>query len=316
MHPKAKNYLLILLAASTAASAYLAWQQSQRLNALQAQLLKSASVAIAPITRQKHAEPPLPRDEDSAQPTQTVGEKPHSKAGEPGKPKQSPNGGRPDFASLMTNPDFAKAISLQQRAGLDERYTDLFKMLQLSPTDLEKFKSLLVERQTARMDVVASAREQGLNPKGNREDLQKLTLDAQAEVDASIKAALGDSDFNRYQNYDATLPQRNQVSQLDQRLSYSGTPLNRNQIEFLVSAITPPATIANAAAQSRADAHRSDGNRNTVSITDAVIQQAQSVLTVEQLAALKQIQSEQQARQTIRDMMRPPTNSGSSTPSK
>jgi hypothetical protein len=206
----------------------------------------------------------------------------------------------------MANPEFAKAITLQQRAALDERYANLFKTLQLSPAELEKFKNLLIERQTARLDVVASARDLGLNPKGNREDLQKLTLEAQAEVDASIKAELGDSVYSRYKNYDASLPQRNQVGQLDQRLSYSGSPLNPSQTEFLVAALTP--SSESPTTPSAGYPNRWEGERNAVSITD--------VLTAEQLAALKQIQAEQQARQKIRDMMRPPANGATPTPRK
>ena len=316
MSPKAKNYLLVLLTATTVTSGYLAWQQSLRLGALQTELLKVASIPAKAKTRPQSAEPAKLREETSEEPTPTLGEKPPAKLEKAAKNSPGPEGGRPDFSTLMANPDFAKAITLQQRAALDERYANLFKALQLPPAELEKFKTLLVERQTARMDVMASARDQGLNPKGNREDLQKLTLQAQAEVDASIKAELGDSVYSRYKKYDATLPQRNQVNQLDQRLSYSGSPLTQGQAEFLVTALTPTASSTSPTTPPTGDSNRWEGNRNTVIISDAVIQQAQSVLTVEQLEALKQIQTEQQARQKIRDMMRPNSNGTTPTPRK
>jgi hypothetical protein len=305
MHPKAKNYLLIFLALTSVSTGYLAWQQTQRLNALMDGLIKTASTDASAKKRLATTETATP----SLKPTEKAAEKGDEKVADQkdkeAKPKKGPNDGRPDFATLMANPEFAKAVTLQQRAGLDERYANLFKMLKLSPAELETFKNLLVERQAARMDVMTSARDQGVNLKTSREDLQKLTRDAQAEVDASIKAAIGEADFNQYRNYDKTLPQRDQVSQLDQRLSYSGAPLTSAQTEFLVAALTPPVSAPPAPAD---DFNHWDGNRNGPSITDAVIQQAQSVLTAEQLTALKQIQAEQQARQKIRDMMRPPAN--------
>ena len=137
----------------------------------------------------------------------------------------------------MANPEFAKAMSLQQHAALDNRYAALFKQLDLSPAELERFKNLLVERQNSRMDVINAARENGLNPRENRDEINKLVSEAQAEVDANIKAALGEARFNQYQNYDATQSQRNLVSQLDQRLSYSSTQLNTTQSQFLVTAL-------------------------------------------------------------------------------
>jgi len=152
--PTVKNYLLVFLTATTVTSGYLAWQQSQRLDALKSELLKVASIPAKAQSRHQSAEPPTLHEEIPGETTHTPRETPNAKSEKTAKPKQSSEGGRPDFSTLMANPEFAKAINLQQRAALDERYAKLFKALQLPPAELEKFKNLLVERQTARMDVL------------------------------------------------------------------------------------------------------------------------------------------------------------------
>jgi hypothetical protein len=148
---------------------------------------------------------------------------------------------------------------------------------------------------------MAASRENGLNPRENRDELNKLVAEAQAEVDAGIRSALGEAVFKEYQSFETTQPQRTVVNQLDQRLSYSAAPLNATQSEFLVAALAaaqaPPAEQAG-------PGNWAGGSRAT--ITDAVIRQAQSVLTADQLSALQQLQAEQKAVQHIREMMRAP----------
>ncbi|MCS6242994.1 MAG: hypothetical protein H2172_03930 [Opitutus sp.] len=306
MHPKAKNYLIILLTAATACSGYLAWQQSQRLAVLQDELLKAFPAKTArkerpaPIT----AELPMP----ASKTVTTAAIVPAAPPEEAAKPNQKRSNARPDFTALMANPEFAQAMSLQQRGSLDGRYADLFEKLKLAPAELEKLKTLLIERQTTRMDVMTSARAQGLDPRANSGELRKLTASAQAEVDDSIKTSLGESVYAQFQAYENTQPQRGLVSQLDQRLSYTGTPLNANQTEFLVKALA--ASPGNTAT---ADALGGFGNRPSATLSDAIIQQAQSVLTPDQVAALKQLQAEQMAQKKMHDLMRNPPGSGTAT---
>jgi hypothetical protein len=299
MPSKVKNYLIILLALATVTSGLIAFSQSRRLAALEADLAKTsaATAAVKPRFAPVAAEfTPRPA-EQSATPAEV----------DPAVPAEAPparenrGNNRINFAALMANPEFAAAMTVQQRAALDARYADLFKKLNLPPDQLEKFKSLLVERQNVRMDVMVAARESGLNPRENREELRKMTDEAQAEVDAAIKTSLGESVYHAYQDYDATQPQRSLVNQLDQRLGYTSTPLNVTQSDFLVNALAATGT----AEQGGGPGNWGGGGSRAV-ITDEVIQQARSVLTPAQVSALQQLQTEQQAQQKVREMMRPP----------
>ena len=309
MSTKAKNYLLVLLAASTFSAGLVAWNQHQQLAALQADLLKATAEAKAvkpkpaPIAAAFTApapaapaegEPAAPADDAAAQ------------------QRQRNNNGRPNFAALMANPAFVQAMTLQQRAALDGHYADLFKKLNLSPDQLDKFKSLLVERVAARFDVMNAARESGLNNRDNRDEIKKLTADAQAEVDSSIKSALGETAFNQYQAYDATQSQRGLVTQLDQRLSYSSSPLTSAQNDFLVNALYASSSATPAAMTDGGPGGNWAGGRNnsTVPITDTVIEQAKSVLTPDQVTALQQLQAEQKNEQKIRDLVKANSTNG------
>jgi len=230
-----------------------------------------------------------------------------------GRTRGGPGGPGGRFAEIMNNPEIQKLMALQQKASLDGRYAALFKQLNLNPADLEKFKNMLVEKQSALADVMAAARTEGLNPRTNRDEIQQLVQSAQNEVDANIRATLGDSAFNQYKDFETTQPQRAVVSQLDQRLSYSSTPLSDSQSAQLVS-ILAATSPSDASANGNGGGIRSLvtasfggvsvlGGNNT-KITDAAITQAQGVLSAPQVAALQSLQQEQQAAAALSQQMR------------
>jgi hypothetical protein len=201
------------------------------------------------------------------------------------------------MAGWRNSPEAQRLMAIQRRSSLDGRYAALFKKLNLSPADLEKFKSLLVDKQSAPMDVMNAAREQGLNPRENREQIQALIRNFEAETDAAIRATLGEAAYQQYQQYEQTGPQRGMVSQLEQRLSYSRTPLYGNQSEQLVNVLA---------------ASNGTGGRGRVTITDAVIAQSEGFLSAPQVEALRQLQQEQLSQAELRRQMEQTrrTNSG------
>ena len=300
MHPRANNYLIILLAFATATAGTIAWQQHQQLKSLQADLL----TARHPSHKSTTPKPPAPIDSPAA----ASAPKPADEAAAPADAAaaNTRRNNRPNFTALMNNPEVVKTWNLQQRGQLDGRFAALFKQLNLSPVQLENLKNLLVERQSTAMEIFATARDKGLDPNANRTEIQKLVADSQSEVDQSIKAALGDTGYQQYQNYQNTQAQRAVVSQIDQRLSYSATPLTSSQSQFLVQALSTPTTGTATVDQNGGSPGGSPwgGNRGGVTITDTVIQQAQNVLMPDQVAALKQIQAEQQAQQKLGQLMR------------
>ena len=200
-------------------------------------------------------------------------------------------GGRvSDFQTLMEDPEFARMWNAQQRARLDGRYADLFRLLKLNPAELDRLKNLLVEKRNSFRDVMAAARSEGINMRENRDELRNLQAQAQAEIDASIRDLLGPAGFNQFQQYEQTLPQRNLVTQLDQRLSYSAAPLNDQQSEQLVKIL--------------AETSSNRSGRRGPEITDDAVNRAAAVLTPAQKAALQQLQTEQQMQRELQDRSR------------
>jgi hypothetical protein len=149
---------------------------------------------------------------------------------------------------LMAKPEVQALVSAQQKAAIEARYAALFKNLNLPPEQEAKLKSLLAERTTTMMDVASAARDQGINPRENPEAFRKLVTDAQNEINNSIKSVIGDSGFTQLQTYEQTMPQRNLVNELQQRLAHSGNNLSMVQEEQLVqilAANAPQRTTGN-----------------------------------------------------------------------
>ena len=156
-------------------------------------------------------------------------------------------GGLTNALSTLQKPEIQRALALQQKGQLDARYASLFKSLNLSPAQLDKFKNLLVERQTSAMDVFTAAREQGIDPRRDPEAFRSLLASTQADIDAGIKASIGEEGFKQYKSFEQTMPQRATTDQLSQRLSYTATPLTAAQSASMVQILSQTAPQRTAA---------------------------------------------------------------------
>ncbi|HPG18028.1 MAG TPA: hypothetical protein PK392_09460, partial [Opitutaceae bacterium] len=200
---------------------------------------------------------------------------------------------RAAMRELAKKPEYQQARQALGRGSVESRYAALFAKLKLSPEAAEKLKTLLAERRAAESDAREIAREQGLWGPENREKLQSVVAAAQAEVDNSILAAIGAEAYAEYQYYEQTLGARGVVNQLESRLQYSESPLSAAQAEQLVSAMAAGGT-----------AQVVPGPMGGTAITEGLLQQAQSVLSAEQVAALQQLKAEQEAQRKLAELHR------------
>lgn len=334
-----RSLLVLVFGLLAATSVFYAWQQQKSLRTarLAAESLEKERAELRrklwDSERRRHELEARQRAEgpgDAAAVAAAAGNAPEDASVAPAAfalPADAPTVGR--LFSLLDNPEAQRLMAVQQRSALDARYSALFRMLNLPPEQLEKFKDLLVEKRTAVADVMAAARSQGLTGRENRDELRQLVNDTQAEIDASIRAAVGETAFNQYQNFEQTQPQRAVVSQLEQRLSYSGTPLTPQQSEQLVQVLaanTPAAApkAGNPARTIRATASGSAGAMfftNPAPLNDQAVAQAATVLNPTQAQALQQLQQEQQAQAQLSQLLREQARarragggSGNSTP--
>ena len=310
-----KNYVIALLALTTLTGGAVAWNQYQELIKLRAAALTNDERAtwqkrLWDAEKRRHeletaladlqAKGGEGRDgpDDAAIPGEDNGRR--RRGGGPG-------GLGAAFLAMMEKPEIQKLMAQQQRGLLDARFAPLFKGLNLSPEQLDKFKNLLVEKQTAIADVLAAARAQGIDPRSDPQQFRQLISDTQAEVEANIKSTLGDAGYAQYQQYQQTLPQRNVVSQLEQSLSYTSTPLTSAQSDQLIQILASNSPTPTATGNTRASIMAGlgiGGPGQTTTITDAAITQSQSVLSAAQVSALQQLQQTQQVQQQLAQAMR------------
>lgn len=242
-----------------------------------------------------------------------------------------PGGSMPGPMVALESPDMRRLMAVGQKGQLDTRYAALFKALGLPSSQLEKLKQLLIDKQNVALDVMAAARSQGLTGPDSRGQIQTLMQQANAEMDGNLKGLLGDSGYQQYQQFERTQAQRGVVDQLATRLSYTDSPLAPQQAEQLIQllASTAPTTSAagdpgsagptrtmmfSASVGGPAGAIGAGPNPGTVinimagnngsQITPEAVTQAQNLLNPTQLAALQQLQAEQQAQQQMSQLMR------------
>lgn len=226
-----------------------------------------------------------------------------------------------DLLSAMADlPEFQQLIALQQRAKIDAKYAGLFKKLNLSPAQQQQLESLLADRQSAFADAMIAAHDQGLSGKDARQMAATVARATDKEIDGSIKSLLGQDGYKEYHNYERTMPQRETVTQLAQRLSYTSSPLTAHQQDQLVQTLATtvnPKPIRNANGTVTKPARQPTtvppvpglsgfgiASSSTAVITPAAINRAQNFLSPQQLTALQQMQQEQQAQQTLGNLIR------------
>ncbi len=247
-----------------------------------------------------------------------------------GKPTDGAPGGKRDedlelLSALADTPEFQKLLAVQQRGKMEEKYSGLFKRLQLAPDDLARVQRLLTDRESAFGDALLAARAQGLDGKQARQVASDVARASQKEITASLRTALGLEGFNQLQNFERTAPQRETVGQLAQRLSYTTAPLSEQQQNQLVRVLASgePKTDANGAVvlnkngtaktQPAASVGSLPGtvsgfglgaSTGTTLISNNVVTSAQSFLSPAQVSALQRLQQEQQAQQSIGNLLR------------
>ncbi len=311
-----KNLLIAALAIALAASGVFGWQQYRRAQNTVVVTANNDDLAKKLAASERHAADLEARiaalmsaPGPETPPTPPEGAVIAERRGAPGRDDGPNNARRAEMQALMNNPEVIRLMNEQQKAGLDNRYAALFKQLNLSPAQLEAFKNLLLEKQNAQRDVMMAARDSGLNPRESRDELRKLVQDANAETDAQIIAAIGQDKFNQYQNYNATSRQRAAVEQLDNVMSYAAAPLSESQSQALVQIMAQGANSGNDGGNNnggpRAFVAGNFGGGGRVTITDAMIAQAQSVLSPAQIKVLQDQQATQQNEQKLRELMRP-----------
>ena len=137
--------------------------------------------------------------------------------------------------ALQKNPRLQAGYLASERTNLALRYGPLLQRLGLTPDQTEKFNDLMAEHTARLLDLKLTARAQGIT----EPDQANATLIQQADerLSAAQLDLLGDAGYQQLQEYERTLPVREQAGMLAGALALTDTPLSTQQAEQITQII-------------------------------------------------------------------------------
>ncbi len=225
-----KNAALVLLGLTSAGSLLaLAWvlgrspEPDPRLAVLETELTE-AKRTIASLKREleRRAERPAP-------PPVAAAQAPAAPAAAPASPS------RAGLREMMNAPGMREAMERQQALQIDIAYARLFDQLQLSPQEREHFKKLLVERQKTQTELSLKLMDDTLTS-AQRQEIGEQIDRQRTAFDDTIRQFLNhDDDWQSFQHWEKTLPERSQYEMLGKGLfASSAEPLSAQQEQQLI----------------------------------------------------------------------------------
>src|SRR5882724_7152366 len=145
------------------------------------------------------------------------------------------------MAAMFKDPKMRDMIKSQQKAFMgpviDKQYSDLFKQLNMTSEQSATFKDLIQKKMLAGADAGFSMLDDSLDA-SQRADLAKQVKSQTDDFDNQIKDFLGDANYQSFQSYEKTVPDRMSVGQFNDQ--FAGTPnaLSGDQQNQLVQAMS------------------------------------------------------------------------------
>lgn len=220
------------------------------------------------------------------------------------------------MAKMFKDPAMRDMMKAQQKTALgpiiERQYADLFKQLNLSPEQSAAFKDLVMKKMFAGTDAGLSMMDDSLDP-SQRADLAKQVKAQSDEVDSEIKQFLGDNNYQAYQSYEKSVPDRMTMSQFSDQ--FAGTPnaLSPQQQNQMIQAMsdarnnftwTSGLNQQNLGANGDIGSMLSDDNiakftAEREQFDQQFLGKAQQILTPDQFAAYQQFQKQQREVQLM-----------------
>jgi hypothetical protein len=194
-----------------------------------------------------------------------------------------------------TNTEFQRAMLEAERIGLGVRYAPLYKNLNLSPEQVAKFEQRMAESMQHEVDIVAAAHAKGMSPADPA--LAKLGAQAKAEMEADLKAILGEAGLREFQFFDRTFGAREMVNGLSGNLVYVGAPLSIQQMNQLTQLLAEHSPNYQRGA-------RVPGRAQDV-VWDGLVEQAAAFLSPPQLDTLRAMSEQARAAKRAQELTEP-----------
>jgi hypothetical protein len=145
------------------------------------------------------------------------------------------------MAAMFKDPKMREMMKSQQKAVfgpmIQKQYSDLFKELNLTPDQAAAFKDLIEKKMLTGADAGFSMMDDSMDA-SQRADIAKQVKSQVDDVDNQIKQYLGDDNYQAFQSYEKTVPDRASVGQFND--AFAGTPnaLTSAQQDQLVQAMS------------------------------------------------------------------------------
>lgn len=214
------------------------------------------------------------------------------------------------MVAMFKDPKMREMMKSQQKAFIgpviNKQYGNLFKQLGLTQEQAESFKDLIGKKMLAGSDAGFSMLDDSLDA-SQRADLSKQIKSQTEDFDNQIKQFLGDDNYQAFQSYEKTVPDRMSVGQFGDQ--FAGTPnaLNAGQQDQLLQALsdarnnfkwTSGLNQQNPGMNGDMSSMLTDDNINRFvqereQFDDQFLSRAASILSPEQLAAYKDFQKTQ-----------------------
>jgi len=136
---------------------------------------------------------------------------------------------------MLKNPAMRDLLSQQQAVQIETGYARLFENLKLSAEDKAHFKMLLTERAKVEADLGLKLLDTNLSPQQRQQILAEAEKNKGAFDETIRKFLNDDGDWNSFQTYETTRPERTQYETMGRSVfSASGEPLNAQQEDQLI----------------------------------------------------------------------------------
>jgi hypothetical protein len=211
------------------------------------------------------------------------------------------------LGNMMKDPAMREMLREQQKVAINMMYAGLFKDLKLSPEEKDRLKDILTEAQMKNMENAQGIL--GGNKEGAGDGTQKRFEDGKKEVDAQIKALLGDERYAYYEDYQKNLGERMQVDQLKTQLAGQNLPLQDQQSAQLLQimkdekAAVPPIIPTDNTQFPSKDVFTAENLEKQIKWMEdynrRVLDRAGQVLTPEQLISYRAFQEQQSSMQKL-----------------
>jgi hypothetical protein len=211
------------------------------------------------------------------------------------------------LGKMMKDPAMREMMREQQKVAINMMYGGLFKEMNLSPEEKDKFKAILTDAQLKNIENAGEIF--GDKKDGALDDMQKLSADSKKQTEADLKTLLGNERFAQYEDYQKNIGERMQLDQFKTKLQGENLALQDQQSAQLLQimkeekAAVPPVIPQDNTEFPRKELLTAENLDKQVQWMEdynrRVLDRAGQVLTPEQFKQYRDFQEQQTAMQKL-----------------